>query len=127
MFLRQVVSPLNRKGKPLESTDFECTLDQIQTTKYVEVAIESYPTLCELRDQGIISQGIRRQVSVSTPINTTWCHVEYVYRERIDPLYMERLIQDLLHLQDTIPAHDVAVQIDAAIEYAYLKYERGRI
>ena len=127
VFPPQVLSPVHRKGKPLESTDFECTLDHIKHTKYDEVAIESYRTFCKLRDQGIIPQEVRFQVSVPTPINATWTHVDYAYRERVEPLYLERLSQDLRRLQEAIPAHDLAIQIDAAMEFAYLEYERGRI
>jgi len=127
VFPLQVLSPIHREGKPLETTDFNCTLDHIKHTKYDEMAIESYATFRKLRDQGIIPQGVRFQVSVPTPMNTTWTHVDYAYRERVELLYMERLIQDLRRLQDAIPAHDLAIQIDAAIEFAYLEYEGGRI
>ena len=127
VFPLQVLGPTHRKGEPLESAGFECTLDHIQHTKYDEVAIESYRTFYKLRDQGIIPRGVRFQVSVATPINPTWSHVDYAYRERVEPLYMERLIQDLRRLQGAIPAHDLAIQIDAAIEFAYLEYEQGRL
>lgn len=127
VFPSQVLSPIHRKGQLLESTDFECTLDHVKNTKYDEMAIESYQTFCKLRDEGIIPQGVRFQVSVPTPINTTGTLVDYVYRERVEPLYMERLIQDLRRLQDAIPARDLAIQIDVAMEFAYLEYERGRI
>ena len=127
VFPPQVIGPLHRNGTPLESTDFECTLDHIKATKYDETAIESYRTFCELRDEGIIPWGVRFQVSVPTPINTTWAHVDYAYRERVEPLYKERLMRDLRRLQEAIPARDLAIQIDVAIEFAYLEYERGRI
>ncbi len=127
VFPPQVLSPIHRNGKPPESSDFECTLDHIKPTRYDEMAISSYRTFCKLRDQGIIPQGVRFQVSIPTPINTTWTHVDYAYRERVEPLYMERLTQDLRRLQKAIPAHDLAIQIDAAMEFAYLEYERGRI
>lgn len=127
VFPPQVLGPIHRKGQPLESEEFDCTLDHVKHTKYDEVAIESYRTFCRLRDGGIIPQGVRFQVSVPTPINTTWAHVDYAYRERVEPLYMKRLIQDLRHLQDVIPAKDLAIQIDVAVEFAYLEYERGRL
>ncbi|MCJ1379123.1 hypothetical protein MMC17_002223 [Xylographa soralifera] len=127
VFPPQVLGPFHRNGRPLESTDFECTLDDIKPTKYDEMAIESYRTFCKLRDQGVIPHGVRFQVSLPTPISVAAGHVDFAYRERVEPLYMERLIQDMRHLQDTIPAHDLAIQIDAPLEFAYLEYERGRI
>ena len=127
VFPPQVLSPFHRDGKPLDTTGFRCTLDDIKHTRYDEVAIESYQTFRKLKNQGVIPQGVRFQVSVPTAINTTWYHVDYVYRELVEPLYLERLIQDIKHLQATIPAQDLAIQIDAAIEFAYLEYEKGRI
>lgn len=127
VFPPQVLSPTHRSGKSLDTTAFRCTIDDIKHTRYDEVAIESYQTFRKLKDQGVIPQGIRFQVSVPTAMNTTWAHVDYAYREQVHPLYLERLIQDVKHLQATIPAHDLAIQIDAAIEFAYLEYEKGRI
>ena len=40
---------------------------------------------------------------------------------------MKRLISDVRNLQASIPASDLAIQIDCAIEFAHLEYERGRI
>jgi hypothetical protein len=99
-------------------------LDHIKHTKYDEVAIESYRIFCMLRDQGEIPHGVRFQVSVPNPTNSVFYHVDYAYRERVEPLYMERLMQDLRRPQDTIPAHDLA---DATIEPTYLEYEGGRL
>lgn len=127
VFPSQILSPIHRNGKPLETTVFKCTLDHIKPTKYDEMAVESYRTFCKLRVQGVIPQGIRFQVSVPTPINTTFTHVDYAYRERVEPLYEERLVQDLRRLQEAIPAHDLAIQFDTSMEFAYLEYERGRI
>ena len=127
VFPPQVHGAVHRKGQPLESSNFECTLDHIKSTRYDEVAIESYSTFCKLREQGIIPHDVRFQVSVPTPLNTVFAHVDMVYRDRVEPLYMKRLKDDLRHLQDVIPAHDLAIQIDAAIEFAYLEYEHGRI
>ena len=127
VFPPQVLSHFHREGKPQERTDFECTLHHIRPTKYDEVAVESYRTFCELRTRGVIPHGVRFQVSIPTPMNTISYHVHDAYRARVEPLYMERLIQDLRRLQEAIPAHDLAIQFDAAVEFAYIEYERGRI
>ena len=110
-----------------ERTDFECTLDHIRPTQYDVVALESYQTFCELRESGVIPQGVRFQVSLPTPINGTWNLVDFAHRERVEPLYAERLVQDMNRLQDAVPARDLAIQFDVAVEFAYLEYERGRL
>ncbi len=127
VFPSQVLGPIHRKGKPLDTTDFCCTLDHIKPTKYDEAAIESYQTFRKLKDKGIIPQGVRFQVSVPTAMSTICTHVDYAYRGQVEPLYLERLIQDIKHLQAAIPAQDLAIQIDAAVEFAYLEYEKGRL
>ena len=127
VFPPQVLGPIHRKGQPLASTDFECSLEDINPTKYDEMGIKSYKVFRKLRNDGFIPQGIRLQVSIPTPINTIWTHVDCAYREQVEPLYTKRLSQDLRRLQDAIPACDLAIQIDTAMEFAYIEYARGRI
>ena len=79
--LPKVLNPYHRNGKRQENVDFECILEQIKPTKYDEVAIESYRTFCELRDEGIIPQGVRFHVSLPTPVGSTWASVNFDYRE----------------------------------------------
>ena len=121
-----VLNHIHRKGQPRDRTGFLCSIDDIKHTGYDAMAIESYQTFRKLQDLGIIPP-IRFQVSISTPVNALKSHVDSAYLERVEPLHLERLTRDLRHLQDTIPAQDLAIQIDAAVEFAYLEYERGRI
>ncbi|KAL9072870.1 MAG: hypothetical protein Q9157_004935 [Trypethelium eluteriae] len=116
----------DKRDGPLQG-DFEPTLDDIKPTKYSEPNAASYRTFQKLREQGIIPPGIRFQVSLPTPINTCFAHVDYAYRPKVEPLYMQRVVQDLKNLQAIIPAEDLAIQIDCAIEMGYLEYERGRL
>ena len=130
VFPNQVLGPHHRdRSKPQGGTDFECTLDDIGPTRYDVVAVESYRMFCGLRDRGVIPRGggLRFQVSLPTPINGTWNMVDFAYRERVEQLYSERLVEDMNRLQDTVPAHDLAIQIDVTVEFAYLEYERGRL
>lgn len=127
VFPSQVLSPIHRSGKPLESSDFECTLDHIKPTKYDEMAIQSYRAFCKLRDQGIIPSRSPLPGLDSYPNKHPWTHIEYANCERVEPLYLERFTQDLRRLQRAIPAQDLAIQIDAAIELVYLEYTQGRI
>ena len=141
VFPPQVLSPFHRKGQPIERTEFKPIvgpplesinfkpmIDHIKPTKYDEMAINSYGTFCRLRDEDVIPRkGVRFQVSVPTPLNTIHTHVDFAYRERVEVLYMERLFQDLKNLQAIIPADDLAIQFDVAVELAYLEYERGRL
>ncbi|KAL6715502.1 hypothetical protein ACLMJK_006463 [Lecanora helva] len=127
VFPTQVLGPIHRRGKPLEDTDFDYTLDDIEHTGYDKAAIKSYQTFSKLKIEGTIPQATRFQVSIPTPINTCFTHVDYRYRGQVESLYMQRLIQDLESLQSAIPAKDLAIQIDMAMEFAYLEYDKGRL
>ena len=56
-------------------------------------------------------------------MNTICTHIDYAYRGQVEPSYLERLIEDIKYLQAAIPAQELAIQIDAAVEFAYLEYE----
>ncbi|KAL9086878.1 MAG: hypothetical protein Q9165_006884 [Trypethelium subeluteriae] len=120
-----ILRPDKRDG-PLQE-EFEPMLDDIKPTKYFEANVASYRTFQKLREQGIIPPGIRFQVSLPTPVNACFAQVDYLYRSKVEPLYMQRLIQDLKSLEASIPTEDLAIQIDCAIEMGYLEYERGRL
>ncbi|KAI9688272.1 MAG: hypothetical protein M1820_010300 [Bogoriella megaspora] len=126
VFPSRIWTPRLREGRPLSSS-FRCTLEDIKPTKYDEAAIASYQKFCDLRTDGKIPDGVRFQVSIPTPVNACWASVDTAFRKAVQPLYKKRLLEDLQHLQDTVPANDLAIQIDCAIEFAYLESERGRI
>ena len=42
VFPPEVLHQIHSKGKPLDGTEFQCSLDDIKHTQYDEVAIESY-------------------------------------------------------------------------------------
>jgi len=46
---------------------------------------------------------------------------------QVEPLYEERLLQSLRHIQSNIPASELTIQWDLPTEIAALEYERGRI
>ena len=117
---------LKTRDPTLGGTASKSTIEDIKPTRYDEVAIDSYKTLRKLKDEGIVPQNIRFQASIPTPSNACF-YVDDAYIEHVEPLYRERLIQDLKNLQHSIPPADLAIQFDAAVEFAFMEYERGRI
>ncbi|KAL5319874.1 hypothetical protein ACEPPN_012932 [Leptodophora sp. 'Broadleaf-Isolate-01'] len=91
---------------------------------YDTFALDSYKTFCRLRDQGIIPHGIRFQVSLPTPVNVICCVVHPEDQVRAEPLYEAALLSSLRRIQDTIPHHDLAIQLDLAIEFALLEFSQ---
>ncbi|MCJ1455781.1 hypothetical protein MMC28_006137 [Mycoblastus sanguinarius] len=114
-------------GQPsAESSAKEYTLEDIKPTGYDDHAIASYAIFCELKAAGTITSGTRFQVSLPTPLNVVRGFVEDDgVCAQVDPLYEQRLLQALHHLQEQIPASDLTIQWDLPTEVAVLEYERG--
>ncbi|KAH7393518.1 hypothetical protein BKA64DRAFT_89599 [Cadophora sp. MPI-SDFR-AT-0126] len=91
---------------------------------YDDFALDSYKTFCQLRDQGVIPPGIRFQVSLPTPANVICCVVHPEDQVRAEPLYEAALLASLRRIQASIPAHDLAIQWDLAVEFALLEFAK---
>jgi hypothetical protein len=89
-------------------------------TGYDDAALASYATFCTMRDEGVIPKGVKFQVSLPTPANVMSL-VEVPFAARLEPLYEEALLSALRRIQAEIPAHDLAVQVDCAVEFGLLE------
>lgn len=89
-------------------------------TGYDTHAIESYGLFTRLRDEGVIPQGVRFQVSLPTPVNVMTL-VAPAYQAAVEPAYEAALLRDLRRIEAAVPASDLAVQWDCAIEFAILE------
>ena len=89
--------------------------------EYDDYAIAGYREFCNLRDEGVIPKGVRFQVSLPTPLNVLAVLVDPAWKATIEPIYEEALLAALRRIQDHIPASDLAVQWDLALEFAYLE------
>lgn len=114
-------------GQPsAESSAKQYTLEDIKPTGYDDQAIASYGIFKELRDAGTIPHSVRFQVSLPTPLSVIRGFVEDDgVCAQVDPLYQERLLQALQHIQEKIPACDLTIQFDLPTEIALLEHERG--
>ncbi len=127
MFPITIIQPRWGGQPSAESSAKQYTLEDIKPTGYDEQAIASYAVFRELRDSGTIPAGVRFQVSLPTPLSVVRGFVEDngVCRQ-VEPLYEQRLLSSLRHLQDSIPASDLTVQWDLPTEIAVLEYDRDR-
>ena len=93
-----------------DSTTTSFTLDNIKTTGYDDEAIASYKIFCELKASGTIPSDVRFQVSLPTPLSVVQAFVEDDgVCARIEPLYEERLLHGLRHVQENIPTSELAI------------------
>lgn len=88
---------------------------------YADVAIESYAEFARLRASGEIPADIRFQVSIPTPfaVVVAWANVpsqRHLWRP-----FKEALFREVDAIQDAIPADDLAIQWDVAVEIGVLE------
>lgn len=127
IFPAEIHGPLFRDFEPSADQTFECKLEDIKPTQYDTAATSSYKRFCKLRDEGVISPGIRFQVSLPGILSVIYSHVDAKYQAEVTPLYERRFLDDIHQLQKLIPAGDLAVQFDLAVEFALLEYSEGRL
>jgi hypothetical protein len=85
---------------------------------YSKAALDSYQTFSQLRANGKIPTSARFQVSLPTPIAIAW---SFFVREAVRPIwpvYEAKLFQEVDEIARAIPHEDLAIQWDAAIEFA---------
>jgi len=88
---------------------------------YDDFALDSYRQFCEARAQGIIPPGIRFQVSLPTIFSVIINRILPAYHAEVEPVYEVAMLSALRRIQDNIPAQDLAIQWDVAVEFAALE------
>ncbi len=90
---------------------------------YAQEARNSYQTFCTLRDQGIIPQGVRFQVSLPLIESGTRLFLGHS-PESFQPMwdaYRDAMRREVVRLSQEIPPRDLAVQWDIAAEVASIE------
>lgn len=87
---------------------------------YATSYLESYATFVRLRAEGVVPPGVRLQVQYPTALAVGgFFHPQD--RARLLPSYRRALFADLDRLIDAVPAADLAVQWDVAVEIGMLE------
>jgi methionine synthase II (cobalamin-independent) len=89
-------------------------------TGYDNYALESYTAFTEKKADGHISKHTRFQVSLPGLVSAM-AMVTTAFQSVLEPRYEAALVQSLQSIQETIPHSELAVQIDAAIEIAFIE------
>lgn len=122
----QCISPfvMNQPAqeKAIEPVEVEENIAKIQSlsidTGYDTVAIKSYTTFKRLKDEGIIPKSTRFQVCLPTAANVVII-LYHQYREAAFEVYEAALFRAMRRLQDTIPADELSIQLDLAVDTAF--------
>lgn len=84
---------------------------------YSDAALASWQVFSGLRDEGAIAPGVRFQVCLPTPIAVVAAFVGEHQRE-LEVAYEARLMTELAQILAVVPAGDLAIQWDTAVEFA---------
>lgn len=88
---------------------------------YAAAAIESYDVFRRLREEGVVPEGVRFQVSLPTAVAVVGAFFQGADREAIEPVYRQALEGELDQILAAIPHDDLAIQWDVAVEFAILE------
>ncbi|UTX54140.1 hypothetical protein [Leucobacter aridicollis] len=88
---------------------------------YAAAAVESWRTFSGLKAAGVIPAKTRFQVSLPTPLGVVASLVLAADREAFEPVYERALAAELAEIVATIPGDELAIQWDAALEFAILE------
>jgi len=88
---------------------------------YAAAALASYATFAELKASGVIHPGTRFQVSLPTPLAPMALFVTPEDIPAVLPTYQTALLGELAMICAAIPADELAVQWDVAVEMGVLE------
>ncbi|GGT69804.1 hypothetical protein [Actinomadura citrea] len=84
---------------------------------YAAAALDSWQVFRRLRADGVIPPDVRFQVSLPTPVAVVAAFVG-AHQAELEAAYEARLLAELEEILAVIPAGDLAVQWDTAVEFA---------
>ena len=94
---------------------------ELRPLGYAEAAIASFEIFSRLKEEGVVPAATRFQVSLPTPLGVVGSFVAEADREAFEPVYEAALAAELQQIVDAIPNDQLAIQWDAALEFAHLE------
>jgi methionine synthase II (cobalamin-independent) len=88
---------------------------------YRDAAVESYAEFVRLRDAGVVPAGVRFQASIPTPYAVVVAWAAGESQRRLWQPYKDALFAEVAAIQDAVPATDLAIQWDVAVEIGALE------
>lgn len=94
---------------------------ELKPLGYAEAALASWQVFSRLKREGVVPDGTRFQVSLPTPLGVVGSFVREEDRPAFEPVYEAALARELQQIVDAIPNDQLAIQWDAALEFAHLE------
>ncbi|MFJ3958326.1 hypothetical protein [Arthrobacter sp. NPDC090010] len=88
---------------------------------YADAALASWEVFSRLQAAGVIPERLRFQVSLPTPVGVVGSFVAAEDRASFEPVYQAALLAELDRILDGIPHESLAIQWDAALEFAIIE------
>ncbi len=92
---------------------------------YADAAIESYGTFARLKEGGVIAADARFQVSLPTALAVVGIFIDLRDGPRFEPVYERHLFGEVEQIADAVPHDELAIQWDAAVEFAMIEGARA--
>jgi hypothetical protein len=88
---------------------------------YSDAALASYEVFARLKRAGEIPSRVRFQVSLPTPLAPVASFIHPESAAEVEPVYEARLLHELGLILDAVPAEELAIQWDTAVEFGILE------
>lgn len=122
---RLPIEPIVRAGFDVRPFTLNGTVDAadlvIGELGYARAAIASYAVFAALRNDGVIAADTRFQVCVPSALAPVTTYITEDARASVYSAYEAALRREIAAISAAIPNHDLAIQIDLAIEFAYVE------
>ena len=117
------VVPVYVPAPPYELVDGATPAEAIELPDlgYAGAAIDSFEIFRELTEEGVIPRGTRFQVGLPTPLSVASAYIVPASRDPFEAAYTRALGEELERILDAIPAAMLAIQWEAAVEFALLE------
>ena len=117
------VDPVYVPVPPYEAIEGVASADDIDLPDlgYADAAIDSFATFRRLTEEGVIAPDRRFQVGLPTPLSVTSVYIVPGSRALFEPAYARALGRELEAILAAIPAEKLAIQWEAAVEFALLE------
>ena len=110
------------EAKHIDQAEIEKNISKLRNltinTGYDDAAISSYATFKRLKDEGAIPKHVRFQVCLPTGASVVIA-LHHQYRKAGFQVYEAALFRAMRRIQDVIPAGQLSVQIDLAVDTAF--------
>lgn len=121
--VKSMVAPDNPEYSSFPSIEIAPDITELpdRLLGYADAAEASYATFRRLRDEGALPADLKFQVSLPTPYASVVAWVSERDQERFFPIYAAAMYREVEAIVAAIPAADLRIQWDVAVEVGVLK------